>query len=204
MVERCTIGLTGDVGSGKSSVLAWMAARGAATLDADAVVHQLLAEEPALISAVAERFGAGLRGDRGIDRAALARIVFARAEDLRDLEAILHPAVAERVAAWLAARHAPVAVVEAVKLVESGLHRAFDRLWLVVCDARVRRERLAGPRGWSPEAIEARLAAAPPLAPRLALADRVIDNSGGRRATERQLELGWAGGLPCRPGRNGR
>jgi dephospho-CoA kinase len=98
--------------------------------------------------------------------------------------------VIEAARAWLADVSADVAVIEAVKLVESGLHQELDEVWLVVCSRDECRRRLAL-RGWAPEHIERRLAASAPLGPRLAAAAVVIDNSGERNATERQLEIAW-------------
>lgn len=190
-VTRLAIGVTGDVGCGKSTVLEWLAARGAATLDADRVVHRLLGEDRAVMAAVAERFGSSLVTSAGIDRAALAGRVFADAAALADLEAIVHPAVVAAVAAWRAGVTVDVAVVEAVKLVESGMHAGFDRVWLVTCDRAVRRARLVAGR-WSPEETDRRMASSAPLAPRLAAANRVIDNSGAPAATRVQLERAWA------------
>jgi len=185
-----SIGLTGDVGSGKSAVLAWLAGRGAATLDADAAVHALLATDPAVVAAVAARFGPAVRAGDGVDRGALADVVFRDGSALADLEAIVHPPALAAARAWLAGVTADVAAIEAVKLVESGLHRSLDRLWLVVCDPATRRRRLEARGGSAPEA-ERRMAAGAPYAPRLALADEVIDNSGPWAATERQLDAAW-------------
>lgn len=227
MAKCTTIGLTGDAGSGKSTVRRWLAERGAATLDGDQVVHELLARDAAVIAAVAGRFGnrvvyaaggigdnpvgsAGGIGDRGvavagdvgdretaargIDRRALAGLVFADPVALADLEAILHPAVIAHTRRWMAECRAaglPAAVVEAVKLVESGMQPEFDEMWLVACDRDVRRQRLAE-RGWSPPEVERRMAAAGPLEPKLALASHIVDNSGTWPATERQLATAWS------------
>jgi dephospho-CoA kinase len=185
--------VTGDVGSGKTAVLSWLAAHGAATLDADSVVRRLLDCDPAVGRAIVDRFGTAVRESSGsADRGALAAIVFADGVALRDLERILHPRVLEEVRAWLAAVPGDVAVaaVEAVKLVESGLGDAMDAVWLVVCDRAERRRRLAA-RGWSPSEIEERLAASPPLAGKLGRVAAVIDNSGSEAATVVQLELAW-------------
>lgn len=190
------VGLTGDVGGGKSTVRAWLADRGAAVLDADEVVHRLLARDDAVIAAVAGRFGAGMVGPPGVDRPALAAVVFADPGALAALEALLHPAVLAAVRAWLAAARADVAVVEAVKLVEGGLANEVDRVWLVTCTAAERALRLRG-RGWSAEQIARRLAAAPPPGPRLARADVVLDNSGPWVATQAQLRAAWSGLSRC-------
>jgi dephospho-CoA kinase len=188
---RCVIGLTGEVGGGKSTVRAWLVEQGAVALDADAVVHQVLAGDSGVIAAVRRRFGATMVGTAGVNRPALAAVVFADPVALADLEAILHPAVRAVMRAWLAGVQADVAVVEAVKVVEGGLASEMDQVWLVTCDRAVRAGRL-GQRGWSAAEIARRLAAAPPPAPRLARADVVIDNSGSWPATVAQLTVAWA------------
>jgi dephospho-CoA kinase len=191
VATRTTIGLTGDVGSGKSTVLRWLADHGAATLDADAVVHQLLAGDAGVIAAVVARFGADVRVAQAVDRAKLAAAVFGDAAALAALERIVHPAVIDYLRRWIDAAPAPVVAVEAVKLIESGLNAEFDQTWLVTCDGALRRARLIA-RGWSAAEADRRIAAGTPLAPRLAVADVVIDNSGSSEATCRQLEVAWA------------
>jgi dephospho-CoA kinase len=191
------IGLTGDVGAGKSTVLGWLAQRGAATLDADGVVHRLLAEDAAVVEAVRARFGPRVFAGPRVDRGALGRIVFADAAALTDLEGILHPAVLAATAAWLAVAPERDRVVEAVKLIEGGMAAMVDEVWLVTAARAARAARLAA-RGWPPDEVARRMAAAPPLAPRLAVADVVVDNSGPWPATERQLAAAW---LRCPPTR---
>ncbi len=184
------MGLTGDVGAGKSRVLAWLVARGASGLDADALVHELLAKDAEVMAAVAARFGKAVISASGVNRPRLAAMVFGDPQALADLERIVHPPVIERVRAWLAAQSGAIAVVEAAKLIESGLHRELDQVWLVTCPASVRRQRLLA-RGWSAREVARRMAASPPLAPRLAVADAVIDNGGLWSDTEAQLEAAW-------------
>jgi dephospho-CoA kinase len=100
----------------------------------------------------------------------------------------------EATARWLADMAADdsvdVAAVEAVKLIESGMHRQFDSVWLIVCDRAERRQRLAE-RGWSPEEATRRIAASSPLEAQIEVADVTIDNSGSPDATLRQLEVAW-------------
>lgn len=186
------IGLTGDAGSGKTTVLEWLAAQGAATYDADAAVHARLSDDPEVKAAVVAEFGPGVKSatGEGIDRAALARLVFGAPEALAALERLLHPVVTEDVLSWMAQVDAPVAAVEAVKLVESGLHEKLDEVWLITCESSARRRRLAE-RGWTEQEIDRRLEAAPPMAPRLAVAAVVIDTSGSFDATTKQLERAW-------------
>lgn len=191
MAHGTVLGLTGDVGAGKSSIRQWLATRGAGTLDADAVVHRLLAEDPAIRAAVRARFGPGVFAGEAVDRSALAQQVFGDAAALADLERLLHPAVMAECSAWLSRPGPPVRVVEAVKLIEGGLAAHVDRVWLVTCARAVRLARLVA-RGWSPAEAERRMAAGPALAPRLACADVVIDNSGSWQATDCQLAVAWA------------
>lgn len=183
-----TIGLTGDVGTGKSTVLSWLARHGVAVLDADRVVHDLLGSSTGLSEAIVVEFGNQVlvAGSRAIDRQALATIVFADDRALARLESLVHPAAIDAVGSWLEDVREPVAAVEAVKLVESGMAGQFDHVWLVICDTEMRRQRLVL-RGWSPEEVDRRIRAGTPLGPRLAAADQVIDNSGTAEDTARQL-----------------
>ncbi len=190
------IGVTGNVGSGKSTVREWLGDRGCAMFDADAEVRRLLAEDSTVIAEIVDRFGPAVRSEGGIDRAALADLVFASPAPLADLEQIVHPVVIRSFREWIDGAEADTAVVEAVKLVESGMHEAVDEVWLVVCDPEVRRRRLVA-RGWRPDQVDRRMDADAPLAPRLAVADTVIDNSGPPDATTRQLEWAWLR-LPAR------
>ncbi|MCB0215701.1 MAG: dephospho-CoA kinase [Caldilineae bacterium] len=185
------IGLTGDVGSGKSSVRRWLEARGAGSLDLDRVARALLEQAPQR-ERVRQAFGDGvLDADGHIDRAALARRVFAEPRLLQLLEAIVHPMVEREVEAWLAAQASQLAVIEGIKLVETGMHPRFTALWLVTCAPDERRRRLLE-RGWDEAEVARRMAAATAFAPRLAAATAVIDNSGAWSATERQLERALA------------
>lgn len=191
------VGLTGNIACGKSTVAGMLADLGAVVIDADAVVHELQRRGTSLHAAVVAEFGVGiLRDDGAIDRAKLGAIVFADPQRLARLEALTHPAVIEEVEARLRKVEAPAAVVEAVKLVEAGMHRRCDSLWVVTCPRAVQVERLRG-RGLDAAAIVARLDAQPAVGPKLALADVVIENGGSRDGTRRQVVAAWrAMGLP--------
>lgn len=176
------IGLTGPIGCGKSTVARWLAEAGAAAIDADVIAREVTAPGTPAHDAVLERFGDAVRATDGtLDRAALAQIVFADPERLRELEAIVHPAVRpallERVAAAETAG-SPAVVIEAIRLVEGGLAELCDEVWLVTCGPAEQRERLAG-RGTGRDDAEHRIAAQAGLAERLRpAANRVIDTSG--------------------------
>ncbi len=156
------IGLTGPIGCGKSTVTKWLVGAGGTAIDADAIAREVTAPGEPAVAAIAERFGPGvLAPDGALDRAALAAIVFADADALRDLEAIVHPAVRARIqVAFAAAERAgePFVVVEAIRLVEGGLAAACDEVWLVACGPTAQRDRLAG-RGMTREDAERRIAA---------------------------------------------
>ena len=185
---------------------AWLAARGAVVVDADAVARAVTApgDCPPTIAVLA-RFGAAVRAPDGtLDRAALARVVFADPAALRDLEAIVHPAVRPRILAAIATADrdgAPAVVVEAIKLVESGLAGLCDEVWLVDCPPAVQRARLQA-RGMSAADADRRIGAQAGLRARAEALPGlvVVDSSGDRASTE---------GLGCRrlragPGARGR
>jgi len=197
------IGLTGPIGCGKSTVAGWLAARGAAVIDADAVARAVTAPGEPAHDAVLARFGDAVRGaDGALDRSALARLVFANPAALRDLEAIIHPAVRPRIVAAMEAADragAPAVVVEAIKLVEGGLAALCDEVWLVTCDPKVQRARLAG-RGMAAQDAERRIAAQGDLVERLRPhATRVLETSGASDEVEARAAALLAEALATHP-----
>ncbi|HUG29268.1 MAG TPA: dephospho-CoA kinase [Candidatus Limnocylindria bacterium] len=140
------IGLTGPIGCGKSTVAGWLADLGARVIDADQVARGVTPPGSPGLAAVVEAFGDGiLRADGTLDRAALARIVFADPVALRRLEAIIHPAVRPPILEQIAGaeREGAVAVVvEAIKLVDGGLAALCDEVWLITCEPAEQRGRL--------------------------------------------------------------
>jgi dephospho-CoA kinase len=153
------IGLTGGIGSGKSTALAAMERLGAATLSTDRVVHELY-ENDDVRQFVADRFGEHVIRDGEVDRAALARAAFATDEDRRWLEQLLWPRVGERMSAWRVEqdqRTPPprALVVEVPLLFESGLERGYDATIAVIADEAIRSAR-AGARGH--QALDERVA----------------------------------------------
>jgi dephospho-CoA kinase len=193
------LGLAGPPGAGKSTVLEWMRGHGTGVFDADRIVGDLLTQDRNVIASVAARFGEGILTDDVVDRPRLARIVFADAAALADLESLIHPAVTARVISWEKGLAQAVGVLEAIKLTRSSLLARCEALWVVACDLRVRKSRLLA-RGWSEDEIVRRTSTAPPMAELLPLAAEVIDNSGPWPHTEVQLEAAWArfapGGVP--------
>jgi dephospho-CoA kinase len=190
--KKYLIGLTGNIATGKSAVLEMLKRLGAGVIDADALVHQLMVKETPVWQAILEEFGEGiLASEDEIDRGKLGAIVFADAEALERLEAIIHPAVTARVDELIRQATEPVVVVEAIKLIEAGWHRAYDALWVVTCSKEQQLERLMRTRKLSQEEALLRIEAQPPQEDKVALADVVIDNSGSLKETREQVEQEW-------------
>jgi dephospho-CoA kinase len=198
------IGITGPIGCGKSAVAGWLAARGAVTVDADVVARDVVEPGEPALALVLARFGEAVRAPDGtLDRAALGRIVFAEPAALRDLEAIVHPAVRPRILAAIAeaeAAGAPAVVVEAIKLVEGGLAALCDETWLVTCARGEQLARLAG-RGVAPDDAARRIAAQDDMAARLAtMVSRVLDTNGDRATAEVRAVEAYAAALGAHGG----
>jgi dephospho-CoA kinase len=191
-IKKYLIGLTGNIATGKSTVLRMLKRLGARVIDADALVHQLMARGTPVWQAILDEFGEGIRGPEGeIDRGKLGAIVFADAEVLKRLEAIVHPAVTARVDELIRQATEPVVVVEAIKLIEAGWHRTCDALWVVTCPKEQQLERLMRMRKLNREEALLRIEAQPPQENKVALADVVIDNSGNLKEMREQVEREW-------------
>lgn len=189
------VGLTGGIGSGKSTVARFFEARGAAIIDADRLAREAVLPGTPGFAAVVARFGPGVLGPGGdLDRAALGRIVFGDEEARRALNAIVHPEVArlaaERMAALSAAGRALI-VYDVPLLFENGLERYLPETIVVSVPEEIQRARVRTRDGLSPEEIEARLRAQLPLADKAARATYVIDNSGSLADTEASVDALW-------------
>ena len=193
MSRPLTIGLTGNIATGKSTVLAYLRGRGAAVLDADKLAHAAMAPDGPAYADVVDAFGAAIVGPSGvIDRKALGTIVFADATQLARLEAIVHPAVFVLAQQALDATDAPVVVIEAIKLLESGrLLRLCDEIWVVVADEATQIRRLMESRGMDEPEARRRMAAQSSQAEKVKQAHRVIDNSGAPADLYAQLDAIW-------------
>jgi dephospho-CoA kinase len=188
------VGLTGGIGSGKSTVAGMLAERGAVVLDADRLARDAVAPGTEGFDAVMARFGdTVIAPDGALDRAALARIVFADDEARAALEAIVHPDVQRRIAESVTA-HAEtddVVVVDSPLLIEAGAHEGFEVVVVVTAPIDERVARLAA-RGMSEEDVLARDAAQMPLEEKAALADVVVDNDGSLDDLESKVDRLWA------------
>lgn len=188
------VGLTGGIGSGKSTVASLLAEEGAVVIDADKIVRGLQHPGSPIHTAIVERFGADIvAADGTIDRAALAGIVFSDGEALAELNAIIHPAVgvviAERLAAEAETDH--VVILDIPLLVESGRVNTAGVI-VVDCPTDVAVGRAVEQRGMSEPDVRRRMAAQVSREERVAKADFVIDNGGERKALTDQVDRCWA------------
>lgn len=187
------LGLTGAIGCGKTTVGDLLLGLGALErIDADTVVHSLMAPGTVTTAAIADAFGPRvMNDDGGVDRGTLAARVFADAAALRTLEGITHPAVRAEIRRRLRdlAGHDGIVVVDAVKLLQSDLLPLCDAVWVVRCPLEEQVRRLTELRGMTGTAAAGRIAAQPSFEhPRVS---RIIDNAGSRRDLERQVSAGW-------------
>ncbi len=192
-----SVGLTGGIACGRTTVCAILARLGACVIDMDDLAHALVAPGGEAVSKVAEAFGDRVSDARGgIDRKALGAIVFHDPARRAALEAILHPMIraeSEKIIEQFArARGRGIAVTDAALLVETGAHRRYDRLVVVVCDPRLQLRRLMARDGLPEEEARARIVAQAPLEEKLKVADHVIDTSGTLAETESRAHQVYA------------
>lgn len=194
-------GLTGGIGSGKSTVAAGLVARGAVLIDADAIVRELQAPGGAVLVAMVEHFGEGILDASGeLDRQAVADIVFSDEAQLKALNDIVHPAVGKE----MKARHDALKGTDAIVVNDIPLlvladgkkspRKEYERLLGVIvvdCVVEIAVQRLVEHRGFSEGDARARMANQASREDRLAVADYVIDNSGDLAALEPQLDAAW-------------
>jgi dephospho-CoA kinase len=184
--------LTGGIGSGKSTVAAPLAARGAVIVDADRIAREVVAAGTPGLSAVVEAFGRDVLTSEGeLDRPALAAVVFADAEARGRLDAIVHPLVRQRAGeVERAASEEAVVVHDVPLLVETGQAASYDLVLVVEADEEARVRRLVG-RGLSADDARARIAAQATDEQRRAVADVVLDNSGTAEQLTAQVDRFW-------------
>ena len=188
------LGLTGAIGSGKSTVSALLEAKGAAVVDADRIAKELQQPGQPVFEAMIEAFGAGIvAADGTLDRQAVAAIVFHDEAQLQRLNAITHPAIGRRIVERIAelAETDRVVILDVPLLVGSDQYETAGTI-VVDVDPEIAIARLVEFRGFSEGDARARLAAQQPREDRLAIADVVIDNSGTVEDLEPQVDDLWA------------
>ncbi|NOX62116.1 MAG: dephospho-CoA kinase [Chloroflexi bacterium] len=193
MPDKTIIGLTGNIGVGKSTVLHMLARRGAHIIDADKVAHQVMAPGGRAYDAIVSAFGERILNEKGeIDRSILGDMVFSDQNKLAQLERIVHPAVYAAILDEIERADADIVVIEAIKLLESGMTLGLcDQVWVVTAPVETQIQRLMQDRNMSREEAERRMAMQSPQTFKVSQADVVIDNSGTLDELEAQVEAAW-------------
>ena len=190
--QKVIVGLTGNIATGKSTVLQLAQERDALALDADAIVHEILATDPGAQQAIVDAFGPSIRQpDGAIDRAAVATIVFADEKNLRQLEQILHPRVRRRLFKKIDRCSQDIVFIEAIKLLEGDLVDECDQIWVTRCPITTQIERLITYRDLDEETALMRVNAQSSQDIKAAAADIVIDTGGALAETRAHFELAW-------------
>ena len=153
------VGITGGIGSGKSTVCRLFAARGVAVYDSDTEARRLMTGSAELRQAIAARFGADIYRGGALDRARLAGMVFSDPAALADLNALVHPAVMADFTAWAERQEGSYVILESAILFEAGLEGSVDRTVAVLAPLELRVERTCRRDGCNPEAVRRRIAA---------------------------------------------
>ncbi len=182
------IGLTGGIASGKSTVGNLFIELGAPLLDGDHVAREVVAPPSPALAAIAARFGPDyLLADGSLDRRRLRERVFAEPAARRELEAITHPLIRQRILAWREAQTAPYCILSVAILVESGMNRLVDRILVVDVPLAAQLERLVTRDGIAEPLAQQMIAAQASRSERLERADDVVDNTRPRQALVSQV-----------------
>ncbi|HSL93586.1 MAG TPA: dephospho-CoA kinase [Bacillota bacterium] len=188
------VGITGGIGTGKSTVCGFLRELGAEVIDADKVGKQILMPGKPAYFQVIERFGRGILAEDGtVDRKALGRIIFEDSAARRDLDAFTHPAIKDEVDvkfAEHAARGDCIVALEAPLLYEAGIENTVNEVWVVACGPEEQLERVMS-RGFTRSEAEARITAQMPLWEKIRRADKVIVTDGSKDETRAQVAVLW-------------
>lgn len=190
---RFVLGITGNIASGKSTVVAILEQFGAHHIDADLVYRDLVASGQPLLASLAAHFGNGIIApDGSLDRKALGEIVFSDPEKLAALDHLTHPAVIAETDRRVEDIDEGVVIIDAVKLIESGHAEVCDEVWLVTAPEDVQVARLMARNQLTEDEARRRVDAQPPMGPKIARADRVIDNSGSLDDLRATVAAAWS------------
>ncbi|HYR42796.1 MAG TPA: dephospho-CoA kinase [Terriglobia bacterium] len=186
------VGLTGGIGTGKSTVGIMFIELGCHLLDADRITHELFRPGEPVYTAVVQAFGENILSPDGtINRSVLGEIVFSDPRARTKLNGIVHPAVVQRQRDWLNEMEAKdpngIGIVDAALMIEVGTYKNYDKVIVVTCTPDVQKQRLRARSGLSEEQIEARIGSQMPLEEKVKYADFVIENSGDLANARRQV-----------------
>ncbi|MEM8863387.1 MAG: dephospho-CoA kinase, partial [Chloroflexota bacterium] len=182
------IGLTGNIGTGKSAIMKVAALRGALTIDADKVVHSIQENNKEIQEKIGKTFGDDALLPNGkINRPALGSIVFSDPAQMEKLEAIIHPQVRDDISEMVKSAKEPLVMIEAIKLLEGPLKDLCDQVWVANCGKMLQLQRLIIARGMDEDEAFKRIMAQSPQADKVSEATSVIDTTGTLSATEAQV-----------------
>lgn len=188
------VGITGGIGTGKSTVCGFLRDLGAEVIDADKVGKQILMPGKPAYFKVIERFGRGiLAADGTVDRKAVGRIIFDDSAARGELDALTHPAIKDEIDALFAehsARGDCIVALEAPLLFEADMDSSVDEVWVVACGREEQLTRVMA-RGFTREEAEARIAAQMPLQEKVRRADKVVVTDGSKEETRAQVAVLW-------------
>jgi len=192
--KRFLIGLTGNIATGKSTVLKYLATKGAHIIDADRLTHVAMEPDGPAYQSIVDEFGPTiLNTDGSVNRAALGKIVFADSSALQRLEKIVHPAVFVLAQQEIDRASASIIVIEAIKLLEARRLLALcDEVWVVTASLETQLQRLIEQRAMPETEARRRMAAQSSQAEKVKQAQRVIDNDGTPEQLQVQLDQIWA------------
>lgn len=191
-MSRFILGITGNIATGKSTVVKMLVSRGAHHIDADEVYHELVTPGQPLLETLVDHFGAGILAEDGsLDRKALGAIVFSDSARLAELDALTHPAVIAESDRRAFAIDRGVVILDAVKLIESGHADVCDAVWLVTAPEDKQVDRLIARNSITTEEAKRRIAAQPSLAPKRARADLEIVNDGTLEELQQKVDSAW-------------
>jgi len=188
------IGLTGGIGSGKSTVASRLKTLGARIVDADKIAREIVEPSEPALAELAEAFDGVLNADGTLNRAELARQAFAAPEATEKLNSITHPRIRERTLERFAqarTEDVPVLVYDMPLLIENGEYKKMDHVLVVDAEDEIRIDRLVNSRGLDEDDARRRIAAQISREERLAAADSVVDNSGTRDQLLQQVDTFW-------------
>jgi len=194
---KYVIGLTGNIATGKSVVRRMLEHLGAYTIDADALSHRVISKGAPGYQPVLDAFGSWLLDKDGqINRTKLGHLVFADKDALKQLEDIIHPYVLQAIDILARRASQSVIVVEAIKLLESGLHNQCDTVWVTDAPQHIQVERLMRKRGMSQEDATQRVDAQSAQKEKLSAANVVITNNGSYDDLWKQVSEAWKAAVP--------
>lgn len=195
---KYVIGLTGNIGTGKSVVRRMLEHLGALGIDADSFSHRAIAKGAPGYDQVIRTFGEWILDPQGeIDRARLGRVVFSDPQALSQLEAIIHPLVIQAIDWVITHSKKPVVVIEAIKLLEANIHKSCDSIWVVVAPPELQMARLVQRRKMDEAEARRRIKAQPPQHAKAAAANVIINNAGSIEDTWRKVSAAWKKHIPA-------